>query len=319
MAQVCLEPFMIGDPMKVNNLMLDALQNEFSAWQHQLQGLENSGEQIALADTSWTLKDVLAHLWAWQQVTLARLQAGLDDAGPVFPDWLQGGDPDSEPLLERYNDRIYRENREIAWQDVLDKWRNGFAQLIALAKSIPVENLEQADRYSWLKGYALSAVLEGTLNHHREHFVSVWPGTPHANKIIVRQLYEEGWGEGDLDVIKQNFASPHVLHWNELNPTDQQRTPEEVCQIVTSYRAAFPDLQVVINDLVAEEDKVVVMVTFSGTHSGLYEGFAPTNKQNRFTDMQILRLAEGKIAESWLASGGLAYFFAMLDGSLFNA
>jgi predicted ester cyclase len=70
--------------------------------------------------------------------------------------------------------------------------------------------------------------------------------------------------------------------------------------------------------MVAEDDKVAVQVTFEGTHIGTYGGFAPTNKVGRFTDMQILRFDRGKIVESSLGSGGLRYFFALLNGTLFD-
>ena len=61
-----------------------------------------------------------------------------------------------------------------------------------------------------------------------------------------------------------------------------------------------------------------VQVIFIGTHQGEYEGYVPTHKCERFTDMQIIRISEGKVIESSLASGGLRYFFAMLDGTLFE-
>jgi predicted ester cyclase len=135
---------------------------------------------------------------------------------------------------------------------------------------------------------------------------------------IIRRLYEDGWGKGDLTVIDDVFAPEHVLHWNDLKPTDQHRTVEEVKRIVQEYRAAIPDLQVIIDNMVVEDDKAAVQVTFIGTHQGVYEGYLPTHKRGRFTDIQILRFEKGKIVESSLASGGLRYFFAMLDGTLFE-
>jgi predicted ester cyclase len=75
---------------------------------------------------------------------------------------------------------------------------------------------------------------------------------------------------------------------------------------------------VTVTDMVEEGDKVAVLVTFAGTHSGIYQGFGPTRKQSRFTDMQILRFADGRIVESSLGSGGLRFFLAILDGSIFK-
>jgi steroid delta-isomerase-like uncharacterized protein len=138
-----------------------------------------------------------------------------------------------------------------------------------------------------------------------------------GNKKRVAELYERAWGRGDLAVVDAVFAPRHILHWNEMVPSAQERTTAEVKAIVQAYREAFPDLIVTIDAMIAEGDNVVAQVTFVGTHRQDYEGFPPTNKKSRFTDMQILRFADGKIVESSLGSGGLRYFFAILDGSIF--
>jgi predicted ester cyclase len=96
------------------------------------------------------------------------------------------------------------------------------------------------------------------------------------NKRLVRRLYEDGWGKGNLNVIDEVFAAQHVLNWNELVPSQQHRSTDEVKAIVAEYRAAFPDLTITIDDMVEEGDKVVVQVTFAGTHLGTYQGFGPT-------------------------------------------
>ncbi len=141
---------------------------------------------------------------------------------------------------------------------------------------------------------------------------------PHQIKSLLHRLYDDGWGKGDLTAIDEVFAPEHDLHWNELVPSVQHRTTAEVKQIVVAYRAAFPDLQVTLDEVVVDGDKAAVQVTFVGTHRGVYEGFVPTNRLSRFTDMQILRFAGGKIVASSLGSGGLRFFMALLQGSLFQ-
>ena len=129
------------------------------------------------------------------------------------------------------------------------------------------------------------------------------------NKRLVLRLYEEAWGKGNLDVVDEVFAPRHVLQWNELVASQQNRSTSEVKAIVVEYREAFPDLKVTVDDLVEEGEKVAVQVTFTGTHLGPYQGFQPTRKRSRFTDMQILRFEDGRIVESSLGSGGLKCFF----------
>jgi predicted ester cyclase len=135
------------------------------------------------------------------------------------------------------------------------------------------------------------------------------------NKVLVRRVYEEGWGRGRLEVFAQAFAARHVVHWHDLPPSDQVRTVEELQRIVADYRAAFPDLRVSVDHLVAEGEDVAVQVTFVGTHTGEYEGLAPTGKESSFTDMQVIHLAGGRIVATDVPSGGLQYFFRILDGT----
>jgi predicted ester cyclase len=153
--------------------------------------------------------------------------------------------------------------------------------------------------------------------------LSLWDSTETGmaeteNKQMVQRLYREGWGQGDLEVIDRAFATPHILRWNEQTQTVQERTTEELKAIISSYRAAFPDLKVTIDAMVAEGDRVAIQVTFEGTHINTYEGFQPTRKRSRFTDMQILTFRHGKVVETTLGSGGLRYFFGILDGSVLN-
>jgi predicted ester cyclase len=66
-----------------------------------------------------------------------------------------------------------------------------------------------------------------------------------------------------------------------------------------AFARSFPDMQYVIEDLVAENDRVVLRVTSRGTHRGEFEGIAPTGRRVEFTGIVIYRIAGRKIAESW--------------------
>lgn len=66
-----------------------------------------------------------------------------------------------------------------------------------------------------------------------------------------------------------------------------------------ALRAGFPDLEMVIEDQIAEGDKVLTRFTISGTHTTEYEGVPPTNKQATWTGMFLYRIVDGKIVERW--------------------
>jgi predicted ester cyclase len=117
------------------------------------------------------------------------------------------------------------------------------------------------------------------------------------NKAIVRRQEEELHTQGNLDVADEIFAPNYVGH-DPSNPQDI-RGLEAAKQAAAGYREAFPDLQVIIEDLLAEGDRVAARVRFRGTHQGELEGIAPTGRRVESTGIIVSRIEGGKIAEDW--------------------
>jgi predicted ester cyclase len=115
------------------------------------------------------------------------------------------------------------------------------------------------------------------------------------NKAIFRRMIDGLWNEKKLDVADELFTE------GSTSPTAPQLPagPEGVKQIASTFLAAFPDLQITIDFLVAENDRVFGRLTERATHLGTFFGIAPTGKAVQFTEMGILRIEDGKIAESW--------------------
>jgi len=90
------------------------------------------------------------------------------------------------------------------------------------------------------------------------------------NKIIVRRLYEEAWNSRDLSVVDEIFAPNHVHH-DPSNPVDI-KGPEGTQQRITEVIATFPDIRFIIEDMIAEGNKVAVRSTVRGTHKGEFMG-----------------------------------------------
>jgi steroid delta-isomerase-like uncharacterized protein len=118
------------------------------------------------------------------------------------------------------------------------------------------------------------------------------------NKTLSRREIEEIFSEGKLDVADEMYSSDFVDY--DLVLPQTMNGPEEMKEYVSMYRSAFPDLEVTLEDQVAEGDKVVNRWTARGTHQGEYMGVSPTGKEVQFAGMHISRVnAEGKIAENW--------------------
>ena len=64
-------------------------------------------------------------------------------------------------------------------------------------------------------------------------------------------------------------------------------------------RAAFPDLNVTVEEVMAEGDRVAARVTMRGTHRGEFQGIAPTGKRVEVRAMDMFRISDGKIVEHW--------------------
>ncbi len=150
--------------------LMTALRLEFDRWEALLASLAEAQITAAPDDGGFSIKDTMAHLHAWQQISNARLQAALHHREPDYPAWLGGLYPDAEEHLETINAGVYQTYRDWPWADVHGIWRDGFRRLLALAEAVPEEDLMAPGRYAWLADDPLSAVLAGTLEHHEEHW-----------------------------------------------------------------------------------------------------------------------------------------------------
>jgi steroid delta-isomerase-like uncharacterized protein len=116
------------------------------------------------------------------------------------------------------------------------------------------------------------------------------------NKTLARRWFEDLFSQGDLDVAEEILSAGFLDHL----PREEERGIEELKHYVSIYRSAFPDIEDTVEEIVAEADKVVVRWRSRGTHLGEFMGVAPTGRDVTFTGMRLFRIAENKIAESWV-------------------
>ena len=99
-----------------------------------------------------------------------------------------------------------------------------------------------------------------------------------------------------MDVIDDIFAPHYVGHTQHGTVV---HGAAGLKQFVAQYLAAFSHTQSVVEDQVAEGDRVVVRLTFTGTHTGPWMGIPPTGKPVTVKGMALYRLQDGKIVEQW--------------------
>jgi steroid delta-isomerase-like uncharacterized protein len=115
------------------------------------------------------------------------------------------------------------------------------------------------------------------------------------NKDLVRRWFEEVWNNGRAAAVDEMLAPNGVIHGLE----GEMRGPAAFKPFHAAYRAAFPDVSIQIDDMVAEGDKVAVRWSGAATHKGNMLGIAATQKRLQFTGMGFVRVADGKVVESW--------------------
>lgn len=130
------------------------------------------------------------------------------------------------------------------------------------------------------------------------------PATEAVNDAANRRLAQEVWCDGNLAVCDELVAPDWVLH--QPSAPDPGRGPDGYRIWVSSLRAIFPDLQLLVEEQFALGDRVATRWTVRGTHRGEMPGAAPTGRAVVWTAMSIKRFEAGKVAETWICSDALA-------------
>jgi len=100
------------------------------------------------------------------------------------------------------------------------------------------------------------------------------------NKTLMRHVYEEMWNQGKPALAMELFERPAGVE-----------------RFVNQFLQSFPNLQHEVEEIIAEGDQVSVKFSAHGTHTGPWQGFAPTGKSIQYSGMTWARIANGKITE----------------------
>lgn len=120
-----------------------------------------------------------------------------------------------------------------------------------------------------------------------------------ANKELMRRWFAEVWNKGRADAIAEMFAADGIAHGLSDDPQNPLRGPAGFLPFHAQFREAFPNIEVVVEDQIAEDDLVATRCTVRGKHTGDSLGIAATHAPVDFTGMTITRIADGKIVEAW--------------------
>ncbi len=117
------------------------------------------------------------------------------------------------------------------------------------------------------------------------------------NKALIGRFIEELFNRGNMSLADEMLA-PDFVDREQL-PPGIPNDREGVKVLTTMLRGAFPDFKATIDDILAEGDKVVIRMTWSGTQKGEFMGIPATGKRVSFGVIDIIRIAGGKLVEHW--------------------
>jgi len=119
------------------------------------------------------------------------------------------------------------------------------------------------------------------------------------NEALIKRWFEEVWNCGRADAIDEMFAENGIAHGLSGADGEPLRGPAAFKVFHESFRNAFPDIVVTVEQTVSEGDLLAVRCTARGKHTGDGLGLAATNAPMEITGMAMVRIQGGKIVEAW--------------------
>lgn len=125
-----------------------------------------------------------------------------------------------------------------------------------------------------------------------------------GNRRVVLAIHE-AVGSGDLGTVRDLVHEDFLAH--EGIP-GAPPGPDGFLAWVRALRAAFPDLQLDVHDVIVQGDRVATRLLLRGTHLGEFRGIPPTGRRIVVQQLQIFRLVDGRVIERWSCGDDLGGF-----------
>lgn len=114
------------------------------------------------------------------------------------------------------------------------------------------------------------------------------------NKRIARRLPEEIASKGAIELVDELFVDDIDA---QVKPFGEAHDKDTFREMPQQMRGAFPDLEATVEDIVAEDNRVAMRLTLSGTHKGQFMNLEPTGERFDIEHSVFLRIEDGNIVE----------------------
>jgi predicted ester cyclase len=132
--------------------------------------------------------------------------------------------------------------------------------------------------------------------------------SPEQSRDLVNRMIEGIQNNKNIALCDELLSDVFVNHTPPQGIADDR---EGMRRLFPMMHAGFPDGRISIEDQVAESGRVWTRKTFTGTHTGVFAGVAPTGKVVTYQVIDILAVQNGKITEHWSVLDRLDLFLQL--------
>jgi predicted ester cyclase len=116
------------------------------------------------------------------------------------------------------------------------------------------------------------------------------------NKALLYRYINEVWENQNLMALNEFLAPTYQRHRSPIVPP---LTRDGQKQLLTQFRTGFPDIQITIEEVIVQDDRIAFRSTMRGTHLGEFLGIPPTSRAVTVGLVDIIHLENGKFVEQW--------------------
>ena len=123
-------------------------------------------------------------------------------------------------------------------------------------------------------------------------------------EALIRTFIEEAFNKRNLSILDD------IIHpgYQFSSPDSRMEGITQLKAFIESFRNAFPDLKICIDDIFATEDRTCTLFTLTGTHEEHFMGIPPTNKAVEVRGVVVSKIQDNKIREEWEILDNLSFF-----------
>lgn len=161
------------DEPKTKDQVLAAMNDSHAEMSDYLASLTPEQRVAPVLDNAWSVKDSLAHLAAWQKMTVGWMEASLrgEHVRRWTPEFVQpDNQAQAEIVMNAFNDYLFNRDRNNSWEQVMSDLDAGHRDLYAVVQRSNQDDLFNPQRFAWRKGSpAIDMIAGNTYGHYREH------------------------------------------------------------------------------------------------------------------------------------------------------